>query len=555
MKTAVEYTSWPLSESLTRKVVSYLNVYRMVITLLLAVAFFSGLMELGGNTGRPLSPNPAISAILIAYLLFAAFHLFSARRRGANCYRLAAYSLVTDIAFLSLLVIALGGAEGGIGILLVFTSGVAAVLLPLRLALLLASVASLAMVGTTLWRFSAGTGSVQALVQAALYSITAMGSAVIANQLAYWARDFRLIAERRKATLTELEQANELIIRRMRTGVIAVDENNQIRVMNESAWFLMGSPPVRQRTLRSLSPRLENALADWRRNTAADPKPVILEPSQAQVLPSFVSLPGEYGLGALIFLNDNNVVARRAVELSVNSLAKLSGSIAHEIRNPLAALNHASQLLEESPQIRLPEMRLIHIIQNHARRMNGIVENILQLSRREQSRPELVPLHKFLPEFANEFETSQVNRALDFQYAIDPQETYVLYDKSQLSQCLWKLLDNAVDHASKDKSIPRVRLVLARDEESGFCVITVADNGPGISKAQLGKIFEPFYTTRKEGSGLGLYIARQLCEANQAELTVDSEPGEGAFFHIRLALARATPQSAATQAPGTVPGA
>jgi two-component system sensor histidine kinase PilS (NtrC family) len=329
----------------------------------------------------------------------------------------------------------------------------------------------------------------------------------------------------------------------MRTGVIAVDSTSTIRVMNESAWFLMGSPPTRQRALRELSPRLEQSLAEWRKFPSVDPKPVILEPSQAQILPSYVSLPGEEGVGALIFLQDNNVVARRAVELSVNSLAKLSGSIAHEIRNPLAALNHASQLLEESPQIRLAEMRLIHIIQNHAKRMNGIVENILQLSRREQSKPELVPLHVFLPEFANEFETSQTNRALDFQSAIGSEETYVLYDKSQLSQCLWKLLDNAVDHASRDNPLPRVRLALTRDEESGFCIITVADNGPGISKAALSKIFEPFYTTRKEGSGLGLYIARQLCEANQAELTVDSEPGQGAFFHVRLALAKVSPSA------------
>jgi two-component system sensor histidine kinase PilS (NtrC family) len=246
----------------------------------------------------------------------------------------------------------------------------------------------------------------------------------------------------------------------------------------------------------------------------------------------------------MIFLTDNNVVARRAEELSVNSLAKLSGSIAHEIRNPLAALNHASQLLEESPQIRLPEMRLINIIQNHAKRMNGIIENILQLSRREQSQPELVPLHTFLPKFANEFQVSQVNRQLDFQTAIDTADTYVLYDKSQLSQCLWKLLDNAVDHASRHISIPMVQLALSQDPESGFCIITVADNGPGINKTQLSQIFEPFFTTRKEGSGLGLYIAKQLCEANQAELTVDSELGEGAFFHIRLALARATQKQA-----------
>jgi two-component system sensor histidine kinase PilS (NtrC family) len=537
MTRTVEYTSWPLPELLTRKIVAYLNIYRMVITLLLGFSHFSGLSEAVGGGAR----TSLASAVLISYMLFAAFRLFSARKPGANWYRVASYSLATDVVFLCLLVFAYAGVNGGIGILLVFTSGAAAVLLPLRMALLLASIASLSMVGTSLIHFALGDQSAESMVRAGLFGVTAMVTAVIANRLAYWARDFRLIAEKRKVTLTELEQVNELIIRRMQTGVIAMDETNLVRVMNESAWFLMGSPSDRHRSLRSLSPRLEQALAEWKRQPDKESRPVILEPSQAQILPSFVALPSDTGLGCMIFLNDNNVVAKRAIELSVNSLAKLSGSIAHEIRNPLAALNHAAQLLEESPQIRLSEMRLIHIIQNHARRMNGIVENILQLSRREQSRPELVPLHTFLPEFANEFETSQVNRAIDFQSAIDAEETYVLYDKSQLSQCLWKLLDNAVDHASRDKSIPKVRLALARDPDAGFCVITVADNGPGISRAQLSKIFEPFYTTRKEGSGLGLYIARQLCEANQAELTVDSEPGEGAYFHIRLALARAAP--------------
>jgi two-component system sensor histidine kinase PilS (NtrC family) len=545
MSKLVEYTAYPLSASLTRRIVSYLNSYRLIIAVLLCLAHFSGLVASAGPGGSQVIAN----SIMLAYLLYAAFRLFSARGGQGSYHRLALYSLIADVAFLSLLVIAMAEVRGDIGLLLVFASGVAGVLLPLRMALLLAAVASLAMIGTALLHFSLGVGTAESMLRSGLFGITAMISVVIANQVAYWARDYRLIAEKRKATLTELEQVNELIIRRMRTGVIAVDQDDRIRVMNESAWFLMGSPTTRQRSLQSLSPRLLQALKGWRKDISGDPQPVLLEPSQAQVLPNFVSLPGDYGLGALIFLTDNNLVARRAVELSVNSLAKLSGSIAHEIRNPLAALNHASQLLEESPQVRLPEMRLIHIIQNHAKRMNGIVENILQLARREQSRPELVPLHTFLPEFAIEFQTSQVNRKLEFQTAFDNRETYVMFDRSQLSQCLWKLLDNAVDHASRERSVPRVRLALTRDAASGFCIITVADNGPGISKAQLSKIFEPFYTTRKEGSGLGLYIAKQLCEANQAELTVDSEPGEGAFFHVRLALARASSPNPTGQSP------
>jgi two-component system sensor histidine kinase PilS (NtrC family) len=540
MSKKVEYTAYPLSDLLTQRIVNYLSVYRIVIAMLLALAQFGDLVSADLSKGHAIVAN----TVVLTYLTFAVYHLFRGRRSDSNFFRQATLSLSSDIFLLSLLVIVYGGVNGGIGILLVFTSAMAAVLLPLRIALLLASIASLAIIGTAVWHIKDAVTTTESMLQAGLFGITAMISAVIANQLAYWARDYRLIAEKQKATLTELEQVNELIIRRMRTGVIAVDESGTIRVMNESAWFLMGSPSVRQRSLSSLSRHLAAALETWKQDTTVDPKPVVVEASQAQVLPSFVALPGKNGTGAMIFLTDNNVVARRAVELSVNSLAKLSGSIAHEIRNPLAALNHASQLLEESPQIRLPEMRLINIIQNHARRMNGIIENILQLSRREQSRPELIPLHLFLPDFVNEFETSQVNRQLDFQSALDTEETYVLFDKSQLSQCLWKLLDNAVDHASKDKSVPRVRLALARNEESGFCIITIADNGPGINQNQLSKIFEPFYTTRKEGSGLGLYIAKQLCEANQAELTVDSEPGAGAFFHVRLALARATPTEA-----------
>lgn len=541
MTNTIEYTAYPLSAELTHRIVAYLNIYRLVITLLLTSAQFGGLLDTN------LSPlyETAANTVLVTYLLCAVYFLLVAGKKNIDIFQLALNSLFADVFFLCLLVFAFATVAGGVGILMVFASAIAAVVLPLRIALLMASIMSLVMSGTALWRFIALDGTAQSMLQAGLYSVTAMISALMANRLAYWARDYRLIAERQKETLSELEQVNELIIRRMRTGVIAVDETGMVRVMNESAWFQLGSPSVREQPLKSLSSRLDQALNEWKKNTASDPKPVILEPSQAQVLPGFVALPVDNGVGAMIFLTDNNVVARRAVELSVNSLAKLSGSIAHEIRNPLAALNHASQLLEESPQIRLPEMRLINIIQNHAKRMNGIIENILQLSRREQSQPELIPLHVFLPEFSSEFQASQVSRHLDFQSAIDMQkDTYVLFDKSQLSQCLWKLLDNAVDHASRDTAVPSVRLALTRHEESGFCVITVADNGPGINASQLSRIFEPFYTTRKEGSGLGLYIAKQLCEANQAEITVDSQPGEGAFFHVRLALAHAMSKQA-----------
>jgi two-component system sensor histidine kinase PilS (NtrC family) len=527
-------TAYPLSESLTRRVLKYLNAYRMIIALILATGYFGGLIRVGDS-----QVIASLSGgLLVVYLLFAAYHLFSTANTKLNLHRLSTYSLVTDMVFLCLLLIAFGGLGNGIGILLIFTASLAAVLLPLRLALFLAAVASLSMISTALWRYGPALQNLDSLLQAGLYGITAMVSCVVAHRLVFWARDYRLIAEKHRASLTELSQVNELIIRRMRTGVLAVDQSNNIRVMNESAWFLLGNPSVRQQPLKVLSPRLQQAVDRWQRDSTLDQQPVLLEASQAQVLPNFVPLPTELEVGTLIFLNDNNVVARRAIELSINSLAKLSSSIAHEIRNPLAAVTHAAQLLEESPEIKLPEMRLINIIQAQSKRMDGIIENILQLSRRETSKPDQLELNAFLHELLKEFQATQA--AMDIDTGIDAEEgeTWVVFDRSQLNQCMWKLLENAVAHTSMKRGISRIHIIMERDEASGYCVTSVEDNGPGIDPTNISKIFEPFYTTRKVGSGLGLYIARQLCEANQAELTVDSTTGQGASFHIRIPLVR-----------------
>lgn len=537
--------SFPLTEALTGRVINYLNVYRMIITVLLGAGFFTGAI---GTTAATRNPTFA-GTVLLAYLVFAAFHLFSAMRPRKDVYRLAEYSMITDIVFLSLLLFSFGGLENGLGVLLIFAGALGAIMLPVRMALFLASIASLSMIGEAVWREYPNQG-MQALLQAGLYSVTAMLAALVSHQVAYWARNFRIIAERSRAAVSELEQVNEMIIRRMRTGVIVVDEDFNVRVMNESAWFLMGSPPVRQKHLSDLSPRLEKALRAWRETTTLSTKEVLLEPSQASVVPSFVALPLDDEVGTLIFLADENLITRRAMQISVTTLGKLSSSIAHEIRNPLAAATHAAQLLEESPTIKLSEMRLINIIQKQCKRMNGIVENILQLSRREQSKPETVELNEFLTELVGEFLSSQKAKNVDFKTQFSAGKAYVVYDRSQLSQCLWKLLDNSIDHATGTK-ITRLRLTMRKDDQAGYCVITLEDNGPGIDRAQLKHIFEPFFSTRKDGSGLGLYIARQLCEANQSELTVDSEPGQGARFHLRVALARGKPAKAEPAAEAT----
>jgi two-component system sensor histidine kinase PilS (NtrC family) len=530
-----ETSAYPLSAELTRRVVNYLDYFRLFIGLMLVFAFYSEML-----LQVHLRHNPLLAATtLVAYAVLAAWLFYEGRRARRDVFYLAQTSLVVDIGYLSLLLYVFGGLDSGLGVLLLFFTACAAILLPLRLALFLASLGTLTVIGESALGGALRGGQADDLVRAALFGLTNFLTVVLAHALALWVRDFRLIAERQERTLTRLEQINELIIRRMRSGVLAVDHQGEIRMMNESAWFLLGSPSALDRVLSEVSPELHQALDDWQhRRDSGETSSITLHASQAEVMPKFVALPGDRDIRVLVFLEDNDVVAQRATELSANSLAKLSGSIAHEIRNPLAAVSHAAQLLDESEDLPEGERRLVDIIRKQSRRMNGIVENILQLSRREKSRPELFELTAWLEELMDEFRGSLSQDDLELVLDNGEPPVMVMFDRSQLHQALWKLMENAVQHAGGAGHAPRVVLRLERREQTGHCLVNVEDNGPGIPEDRIGHIFEPFYTTRQEGSGLGLYVARQLCEANQAVLTVDSSPKLGTRFHLRLATVR-----------------
>ena len=534
MSQKVLLSNFPLPEALTHRVISYLSYFRLLITLILLYAFFTDLVAL------PLAMDESAigGAVLISYFVMAIYLYFDIRRQNSRPYAATLATLITDVIFLSVLLFIFGPLESSIAILLIFASVSAAILLPMRVALFFASIVVLAFIGESLIGWLVRGESRAELIQAGLYGTTVLATSILGNLLARWLKDYRLTAERQAARLTRMEQINELVIRRMRNGVLAVDSEGQIQLINESAWFLLGSPTADQRTLSKISPQLNTALTDWYDNPSVEIAPIIVYGSQARVVPKFVALPGASSIRVLIFLEDNEVISQRAVEMSAHLLANLSGSIAHEIRNPLAAISHAAQLLEESEEIAESDLRLVDIIHTQSSRMNGIVENILQLSRHEKSRPDIFELAPFLTEIAEETRKSLPGIRLTLDINPEEKETLVLFDRSQLHQAVWKLLENANRHARLDAAIPQVILSMKRLQRTGYCVISVEDNGPGIPETNMERIFDPFFTTHKQGSGLGLYIARQLCDINQAELTVDSVINSYSRFHIRLALTR-----------------
>ena len=211
------------------------------------------------------------------------------------------------------------------------------------------------------------------------------------------------LAEQRSIDLANLSQVNELIIRRMKTGVLLVDDANRMHQINESAWMLLGNPGADQRDLGQLAPELSRRLYHWLTSGKLDETATQLADGVPEVVPRFTRLAPNDDSHVLIFLDDTSLVSRRAEELTLASLGRLSASIAHEIRNPLAAIRYSAQLLAESTSMDSADQRMVEIINNHCIRLNEIIENILQLSRRERSRPETLDLDAWAHDFVEEY--------------------------------------------------------------------------------------------------------------------------------------------------------
>jgi two-component system, NtrC family, sensor histidine kinase PilS len=249
------------------------------------------------------------------------------------------------------------------------------------------------------------------------------------------------------------------------------------------------------------------------------------------IQPHFAPLGGSAPGPTLIFLEDTSLLAERVQQSKLAALGRLSASIAHEIRNPVGAMSHAAQLLAESPNLGPDDHRLTDIIRKNSERVSTIINNVLQLSKREATKPARLLLGDWLDQFLAEFsETMQVPME---QIAVQEEsgDLEVRFDPSHLRQVVWNLCDNAIKYGEPRNGF-RVEIKLARLTPSYRPYLEVADRGPGIEPSVADRIFEPFFTGRKGGTGLGLFIARELCQLNRAVLLYEPRDGDGSVFRI-----------------------
>ena len=522
-------------ESIPTRELYFFALYRVLVAALLSALVFGPLTSMVGEAHQPLLAQ----SVSIAYLLISlALLIWGRTERWLQ--RIVFGSVMIDIAAAVLLSHALPGASAGISMSLLFNIAAAGLLLPLSRAMLIALLACAASVAEYIWQMLEDGQNNRTLAELAMFVTSYLALTFIAYQIGSRTRRTQQLADQRGAEVANLFEVNELIIRRMRTGVLVVDTNGHITLANEAATALLGDMEGALATervaLAIASPELARRLQRWRSGWHEDEQPLQLAPEQAEVLPRFARLLADSDM-SLIFLDDTTVVSRRAESLTLSTLGRFSASLAHEIRNPLAAINYATQLLEESEDIGEADRRLLQIIHQQCQRTNGIVESVLALARRERANPENLDLAAFVRRFVIEYRQTLSLENDSLEAVIREPSVIAMMDPRHLHQVLTALVHNALKYGRMADEPARIRIRVASAERNA--VIDVMDRGPGIPDAIATQLFRPFYTTSEHGTGLGLYIARELCRANQAQLDYVSIPAGGACFRLTLSIPKA----------------
>lgn len=516
-----------------RRELYFFTLYRTLVAAVFALLAFGSLPEDWVTLSRP----TLASAVAASYLVVSMLLLLHGRRAHQPLYGQVVVGVVLDIAATLLMVHSVTHLQTGIAMALIVTFGAASILLPLRTTLTLAVAAGvLLLVEYVFSRMADGLDRrtlIEILVCATGYLAMAKLGDLIGGQM----RATHALAEQRSVEVASLAQINELIIRRMRTGVLVVDVAGTVHLYNEAAWHLVGQPSGGMLALGDIAPELAQRLFQWRmENDRNDGRALKLGEDVPEVIPRFARLEANNEL-FVIFLDDTSVLARRAEEMTLSNLGRLSASIAHEIRNPLAAISYSAQLLDESPDLPEADRRLVEIVLNHCQRMNGIIENVLNLSRRERSRPESLDLGQWVPRFVEDYRANHYLEGTELRAVTQGKHLNAMVDPQQLDQVLSCLVQNAINHGHLPGEPARITVTARRMNEGGPTVVEVIDRGPGIPPKVAATIFEPFVTTHEHGNGLGLYIARQLSDANQARLEFVPMAG-GSCFRLTLAHAQ-----------------
>ena len=503
------------------------NVYRLVVACVFLGSFLAEVSPsfLGRFDER---------LFIVVGWLYAGFALLSEvmiQKRWFSFDVQVLSQVLVDICAITLLMHASGGVNSGLGMLLVVAVAGGSLLTEGRTAFFFAAVASLYVLIEVTLADVYDWFSNTSYTHAGMLGITFFATAFSAFSLAQRVRATETLAQQRGEHLRYLAHLNAQIVQHIESGIVVVDVLARIRLFNEAARRLLGlKEQPHGRTLASVAPELAEQLRNWQTSGGHSLSPSLFRPAlgEVEVLVTLTELKRSGSINVLMVLEEATLMVRRAEQLKLASLGRLTASIAHEIRNPLGAISHAGQLLAESSGLSAYQTRLTQIVVDHSQRVNTIIENVLQLSRRSPPNLQCFDLYQWLQSFAEEFIIQHSLIAQDLFIHVPQNPVTVCFDPGHLYQVVSNLCNNGLRYS---QGTPLLELSMGINERP---YLEVRDHGQGMSEEVKAQIFEPFFTTDTKGSGLGLYIAREICAANQASLHLFSNTQSGCCFRIHF---------------------
>lgn len=515
-----------------------LKIYAYYRLLICSVFFFSIFFKLKAHVFKPTGFDVNTLLVLISYFagyICIAFSVILYTQFAKIITQLACFAtVVTDIVLLTLLALVSGGFTSEISILTLVTVSAGSIMTHSRLATSLAALASLALLFDH-WYYSLHHLKPHSRdsVDTGTLGIIFFATSFLIQNIAQRLKESEQRTEKATTALKDLEALNHHIIQRMRTGILVITQELHIAMMNESAQQLLelnndsitlpqALSHSKHQSLNQISHPLCQLTQDWQKIPSTPAQTIFKHsPQGPEIIASITHLHSPEKSNQqfiLIFLEDNSRMTQHVQQLKLASLGQLTAAIAHEIRNPLGAISHAAQLLMESDTLNTEDLRLTNIIQQHSVRVNQIIENVLSLSRRKKANPERFNIVTWLKKFIADFhQPEQIQLIQPVQHDALSSALEACFDLSQLHQVILNLIKNGIRYSQKN-GIEHIYLTIGSESQHHRPFINVIDFGPGISLEQESRLFEPFFTTETEGTGLGLYISRELCQANQARL-------------------------------------
>ncbi|MDR1275663.1 MAG: PAS domain-containing protein [Candidatus Accumulibacter sp.] len=458
------------------------------------------------------------SMLVVFYLLATSAAIVTLHYYGSHFNLQLSLHVLVDVAVFSLLIHLGGGLRSALGAMMLVSLAGACLVGHGILVLFYAALATVAILLGEIFKTVVYGFDIADLFQAGVFSACFFGVGLSARLIAKRLITNELLAQRRGIALKNQTLINQRVIEEVHDGVLVLNQNGDIRQHNPRAEHLLGLGEAAGRSLQSYSPELAARFFAWRNRPLDEYVVCRAQTSGMNLSARFIATESSEN-DVLVLIEDAERLQERARQLKLAALGRLTANIAHEIRNPLSAINHAGALLHEID----PASRLPRIILDNAMRVDHIVSDVLELGRRDKIFLEPLDLRLILPNLVEEYDDDKNQASETVLFEISGVAKLV-FDRVHFHQIIWNLLGNALRYSRKGKG--SVRFVVHDGAKDGEVCLHVRDDGPGIDAGLREQIFEPFFTTHSRGTGLGLYIARELCEANGAQIKLmDTQTG------------------------------